>query len=69
LIRLAVAVLPGRELDVTRLRFRLDEQLALYGLTGLVQIEPRGVSRIAPDPRTGKVRRSICRTGPAETPR
>jgi phenylacetate-CoA ligase len=68
-IRLAVAVLPGRELDAARLRFRLDEQLALYGLTGLVRIEPRGVSRIAPDPRTGKVRRSICRTGPAETPR
>lgn len=68
-IRLTVAVLPGRELDVARLRFRLDEQLAMYSLTGLVRIEPRGVSRIAPDPRTGKVRRSICRTGPAETPR
>jgi phenylacetate-CoA ligase len=58
-IRVRVEMLPGESLPATRVRRHLDEQLRLVNLDGGLEFTFEETPRIAPDARTGKIRRVI----------
>jgi phenylacetate-coenzyme A ligase PaaK-like adenylate-forming protein len=66
-VRLRVEVVPGRRLDEPRLRHLLGSGLRAAGLDEAVALEIETVPRLAPDPRTGKVRRVVSLLPPADT--
>lgn len=65
---LEVVPVPGQTVDEDRLRRVIFFALENYGFQGLVQVEHAVVSRLPPDPATGKVKRVICTTGPHSNP-
>lgn len=56
--------LPGATLDPARAHDRLTERLESVGLRGIVEFSLEVVPQIAPDPRTGKLRRLVSEVGP-----
>jgi phenylacetate-CoA ligase len=65
-IRVRFEPLPGAELDLGRVRDRLDHRLALAGFGEELDVEFEVVSRLDADDRTGKFRRFVSEVGPPE---
>lgn len=61
---LEVVPVPGRSVDEARLKQVISNALVNYGYADQVRMEHAVVSRLPPDPATGKVRRVVCTTGP-----
>jgi phenylacetate-CoA ligase len=62
-VRVRMEPVPGTRVDLTRARSVLQRQLAMYGLLGILDVTVEPVSKLGPDPRTGKFRRIISQVG------
>ena len=56
-------MLPGRPLDAAKVLTRLRGQLAPLGFGEALDVRVEQVPRLAPDPVTGKIRRTLSAVG------
>ena len=57
---------PRRHLNRDELRRVLDQGLRRFGLAGLVEFDIEITNRLAPDPKSGKLKRITSRLGPPD---
>jgi phenylacetate-coenzyme A ligase PaaK-like adenylate-forming protein len=62
-VRLRLELLPGADLNREKIRRSLNEQLSMFDLKHLIDIQLETVPAIRPDPKTGKLNRLVSRVG------
>jgi len=63
-ILIRVAPAPGRQVDVGDLRQIMVRGLHRYGLADLIALDIQITDEVAPNPRTGKLKRVMSQVGP-----